>query len=215
MGSVGCYTQPSIGNSDALFSLDAGTGVAHWIYRTESIEQYHDSTPFYHDFGFLNGPLLVDASDGRGGTRRLVVGPSKDGTVYAVDPVTGALVWSESLVTNGSFAGFGLFNAAAAWANDTLYTSLYETIIQTGRTPTTTSTPRRPRRHTALVGADPGRAGPPSPTRMAHHRRHRGRRRVLRLRRASALTLPSPASSGATVADGVATNGSGNAFGLP
>jgi outer membrane protein assembly factor BamB len=129
MGAVGCYTQPSIGNSDALFPLDAATGAAHWIYRTESIEQYHDATPFYHDFGFLNGPLLVDASDGSGGTRRLVVGPSKDGTVYAVDPVTGALVWSESLVANGSFAGFGLFNAAAAWANDTLYTSLYETII--------------------------------------------------------------------------------------
>ena len=49
MGAVGCYTQPSIGNSDALFSLDAATGTAHWIYRTESIEQYHDATPFYHD----------------------------------------------------------------------------------------------------------------------------------------------------------------------
>src|SRR4029450_13123715 len=82
-----------------------------------------------HTRRFLTGPLLVDASNGSGGTRRLVVGPSKDGTVYAVDPVTGALVWSESLVTNGSFAGFGLFNAAAAWANDTLYASLYETIV--------------------------------------------------------------------------------------
>ncbi len=129
MGSVGCYTQPSIGNSDALFSLDAATGTAHWIHRTESIEQYHDATPFYHDFGFLNGPLLVDASDGAGGTRRLLLGPSKDGTVYAVDPATGALVWSRSLVPNGAFAGFGLFNAAAAWANDTLYTSLYQTIV--------------------------------------------------------------------------------------
>jgi outer membrane protein assembly factor BamB len=38
-------------------------------------------------------------------------------------------VWSYSLVPNGSFAGFGLFNAATAWANDTLYASLYETIV--------------------------------------------------------------------------------------
>jgi outer membrane protein assembly factor BamB len=127
MGSVGCYTSPSIGNSDSLFSLDAATGAAHWIYRTESIEQYHGG--FYHDFGFLNGPLLVDASDGAGGTRRLVVGPSKDGTIYAVDPTSGALVWSYSLVPMGRFAGFGLFNAATAWANDTLYASLYQTII--------------------------------------------------------------------------------------
>ena len=128
MGAVGCYTQPSIGNSDSLFSLDAATGAAHWIYRTESIEQYKERGA-YHDFGFLNGPLLVDASDGAGGTRRLVVGPSKDGTIYAVDPTTGTLVWSYSLVPNGSFAGFGLFNAAAAWANDTLYASLYQTIV--------------------------------------------------------------------------------------
>jgi polyvinyl alcohol dehydrogenase (cytochrome) len=128
MGSVGCYTSPSIGNSDSLFALDATTGTAHWIYRTESIEQYRERG-VYHDFGFLNGPLLVDASDGAGGTRRLVVGPSKDGTIYAVDPTSGALVWSYSLVPMGSFAGFGLFNAATAWANDTLYASLFQTIV--------------------------------------------------------------------------------------
>jgi hypothetical protein len=86
MGAVGCYTSPSIGNSDALFSLDAATGTAHWIYRTESIEQYHDDAPFYHDFGFLNGPLLINGANGSGGTRPLVLGASKDGTMYAVDP---------------------------------------------------------------------------------------------------------------------------------
>jgi outer membrane protein assembly factor BamB len=128
MGSVGCYTSPSIGNSDALFALDAATGAAHWIYRTEFIEQYKPRG-VYHDFGFLNGPLLVDAPDGAGGTRRLVVGPSKDGTIYAVDPSSGALVWTQSLVTNPAFAGFGLFNASAAWTNGTLYTSLYQTIV--------------------------------------------------------------------------------------
>ncbi len=127
MGSVGCYTSPSIGNSDSLFALDAATGTAHWIHRTQSIEQFRESG-VYHDFGFLNGPLLVDAPDGAGGTRRLVLGTSKDGTIYAVDPTSGALVWSYSLVPTGTFAGFGLFNAAPAWANDTLYASLYQTI---------------------------------------------------------------------------------------
>jgi outer membrane protein assembly factor BamB len=129
MGAVGCYTRPSIGNSDALFSLDAATGAAHWIYRTESIEQYHDATPFYHDFGFLNGPILVDAADGQGGTRTLVLGASKDGTMYAVDPATGSLVWSYSLVPEGGrFAGFGLFNSAVAWTGHTIFASLYQTI---------------------------------------------------------------------------------------
>jgi len=123
MGSVGCYTSPSLGNSDALFALDAATGAARWVYRTRSIEQFSDG-PFYNDFGFLNGPLLVDASDGAGGTRPLVLGPSKDGTVYALDPATGSLVWSRSLIPDPDFAGFGLFNAATAWANDTLYAAL-------------------------------------------------------------------------------------------
>jgi outer membrane protein assembly factor BamB len=122
MGSVGCFTSPSIGNSDSLFALDAATGEARWVYRTRSIEQFADRP--YNDFGFLNGPLLVDAPDGAGGTRRLVVGPSKDGTVYALDPATGTLVWSHSLIPNPVFAGFGLFNAAAAWADGTLYAAL-------------------------------------------------------------------------------------------
>jgi len=123
MASVGCFTSPSLGNSDSLFSLDAATGAAHWIYRTRFIEQFSDGPP-YNDFGFLNGPLLVDASDGAGSTRRLVIGAGKDGTVYAVDPVTGALVWNYSLIPNPDFGGFGLFNAAPAWANDTLYAAL-------------------------------------------------------------------------------------------
>ena len=129
MGSVGCYTSPSLGTSDSLFALDAATGRARWVHRTQSIEQFRPPPAFYHDFGFLNGPLLVDASDGQGGTRRLVLGPSKDGTIYALDPATGALVWSYTLVPNPVFAGYGLFNAATAWANDTLYAALYETII--------------------------------------------------------------------------------------
>ncbi len=131
MGSVGCYTAPSIGNSDSLFALDAATGTAHWIYRTQSIEQF-DTTPpvFYHDFGFLNGPLLVDAQNPSGGTRRLLIAPSKDGTIYTVDPATGTPAWMYSLVPlPGTFAGFGLFNGAAGWAGNTIYASLYQTIV--------------------------------------------------------------------------------------
>ena len=89
MGSVGCYT----------LAVDRQLGralLARRRHRRGALDLPHairssstsDAAPFYHDFGFLNGPLLVDASDGAGGTRRLVVGPSKDGTIYAVDPAT-------------------------------------------------------------------------------------------------------------------------------
>jgi polyvinyl alcohol dehydrogenase (cytochrome) len=123
MASVGCFTSPSLGNSDSMFSLDAATGAAHWVHRTEFIEQFSDGPP-YNDFGFLNGPLLVDAPDGAGGRRRLLLGPSKDGSVYAVDPATGASVWTRSLVPDPDFGGFGIFNGAPAWANDTLYATV-------------------------------------------------------------------------------------------
>jgi polyvinyl alcohol dehydrogenase (cytochrome) len=126
MVSVGCYTSPSIGNSDALFSLDAATGALNWVHRTESIEQYADGPP-YHDFGFLNGPILVDADDGLGGTQELVVAGSKDGTIYAVDRATGAVVWTNELVPAPEFAGFGLFNGAVAYADGRFYAALYET----------------------------------------------------------------------------------------
>ena len=43
--SVGCFTAPSVGNSDSIFSIDAATGDANWIHRTQSIEP------------FGNGPL--------------------------------------------------------------------------------------------------------------------------------------------------------------
>ena len=122
--SVGCYTYPSIGNSDALFSFDAATGVPNWIYRTQSIQQFSAGPP-YHDYGFLNGPLLIDASDSST-ARSIVVGGSKDGTLYAADAGSGMPVWSNILAPAPSFAGFGLFNGALGFADHSLFAALYD-----------------------------------------------------------------------------------------
>jgi outer membrane protein assembly factor BamB len=125
MASVGCYTYPSIGNSDAIFALDAATGAADWIHRTQTVQQFADGPP-YHDYGFLNGPLLVDGQDGIGGERPLVVAASKDGSIYALDPATGSSVWTRVVAPAPSFAGFGLFNAAVGYANHRFYAALYQ-----------------------------------------------------------------------------------------
>jgi len=114
MASVGCYTFPSIGNSDAIFALDAATGAVDWVHRTHGVEQFADGPP-YHDYGFLNGPTLIEGQDGLGGTRSLVVGASKDGSLYALDRATGAPVWTRVLVPAPDFAGFGLFNGAVGY----------------------------------------------------------------------------------------------------
>jgi outer membrane protein assembly factor BamB len=67
------------------------------------------------------------ADDGMSGTRELVVSGSKDGSLYARDPATGAAIWTRvvrpSPVTP-NFAGFGLFDGAVGFANDRFFAAL-------------------------------------------------------------------------------------------
>jgi len=152
MNTVGCYTFPSVGDSDSMFRLDAATGSTVWKRRVQPPEQFgicsNDGSiecgsdapcgagtcttkAFYHDFGFLNGPLLVDADDGLGGMRPLVASGSKDGTLYAFDPTDGSTVWTRAVVptpVSPAFAGFGLFNGAVGFADQKFFAALYEQI---------------------------------------------------------------------------------------
>ena len=120
--TVGCLSFPSVGNSDAIIALDAATGAETWVHRTQAIEQF-DAGP-YHDYGFLNGPLLTDVSDGGSGTVEVAIAGGKDGTLYAVETATGSLFWSNVMVAAPPFAGFGLFNGAIAFADDKVYAAL-------------------------------------------------------------------------------------------
>ncbi len=122
MNTVGCFTFPSVGDSDTIFKLDAATGSVTWKQRVQPPEQF--GATFYHDFGFLNGPLLVSSVTGA-----LVASGSKDGSLYALDPDDGSVVWSRAVLptpVTPAFAGFGLFNAAVAFADQRFYAALYE-----------------------------------------------------------------------------------------
>ena len=136
--TVGCFTFPSVGDEDSILKVDAATGAVVWKTRVDPPEQFGTCandrsiecgtsadcafvtgpctpTALHHDFGFLNGPLLVEADDGVGGTRELVVSGSKDGSLYARDPADGSEVWTRAAApkpVTPSFAGFGLFNGA-------------------------------------------------------------------------------------------------------
>jgi outer membrane protein assembly factor BamB len=121
---VGCYTFPSLGDEDSLLAFDAATGAVQWKYRTVPGEQFPDGPP-YHDYGFLNGPILLDGDDGVGGTRPLVVAGSKNGTLYALDRL-GNPVWTNPLVPLPEFAGFGLFNGAPGFAGHRIFATLYD-----------------------------------------------------------------------------------------
>ena len=174
MNTVGCYTFPSIGDSDSIFKLDAATGNTVWKTRVQPAEQFNacaldpsvdcrDATDcagvgggacnpkaFYHDFGFLNGPLVVEADDGMSGTRELVVSGSKDGSLYARDPLDGSPVWT-SIVrpapVTPAFAGFGLFNGAVGFAGDRFFAALYD------HTPPLVGPPKHLRAFSAVDGS--------------------------------------------------------------
>jgi outer membrane protein assembly factor BamB len=150
MNTVGCYTFPSIGDSDSAFKIATATGDVEWKTRVNQPEQFGycaaDSSidcgtdghcsgvggtctekAFYHDFGFVNGPLRIEVPDGGGGTKTLIVSGSKNGTLYAFDEATGDVAWSNEVRTqpvSPNFAGFGLFNGAIAYADGRIYAAL-------------------------------------------------------------------------------------------
>jgi outer membrane protein assembly factor BamB len=159
MNTVGCYTFPSIGESDSMFKIRASDGDVTWRTRVNDPEQFgfcredssidcgmHEhcagvggtcsyaespSVPKgnYHDFGFLNGPLLLDLpAEGPDPAQSFVVSASKNGTIYWFDPATGDVVHQRAVqptpITPG-FAGFGLFNGAITYADGRLHAALY------------------------------------------------------------------------------------------
>jgi outer membrane protein assembly factor BamB len=157
--TVGSYKFPTIGeNADAVMRLDAATGAPKWITKATPNEQFGYCTAdssvdcsteamcgdalgpcvekfFYHDFGFLNGPLLVTADDGAGGTRDLVVSGSKDGSLRAYDAETGVPVWRNEVLptpVSPGFAGYGLFNGAVGYAGGRFFAALNEVFYAPG-----------------------------------------------------------------------------------
>lgn len=150
VNTVGCFTFPSVGDSDSIMKLDAATGATEWIRRVDPPEQFgfcdvdpsidcgSDAScgggtctpkPFYHDFGFLNGPHLVEVDDGMGGLRTLVISGSKNGTLYALDEADGSIAWTHEVQpkpVSPGFAGFGLFNGGMAVADGRIHAALYQ-----------------------------------------------------------------------------------------
>jgi outer membrane protein assembly factor BamB len=151
MNTVGCFTFPSVGDSDTIFKLDAATGAVVWKRRVTPPEQFgfcaNDSSvdcgtdahctavggtctnpkPFYHDFGFLNGPLRIEAAAPGGGTQTLIVSGSKNGTLYALHDADGTIAWTNALMPvpiSPNFAGFGMFNGGLAYADGRIHAAV-------------------------------------------------------------------------------------------
>jgi hypothetical protein len=86
---------------------------------------------FYHDFGFVNGPIRVEIPAAGGGSETLIVSGSKNGTLYALNESDGMIAWENPVVpvpVSPGFAGFGLFNGALAHADGRIHAALNNVI---------------------------------------------------------------------------------------
>jgi polyvinyl alcohol dehydrogenase (cytochrome) len=112
------YSSPAEGHSDAIMALDLATGAVKWTYQATRNDATNlgcmgasrancpkEDGP---DIDFGAAVMLVKA-----GGRELVVGGQKGGTVHAVDPVTGKLVWKTRVGRGGMLGGvhFGMASA--------------------------------------------------------------------------------------------------------
>ena len=152
VNTIGCGTFPSTGDSESILKLRADTGEIVWSTRVISREQWGhcEADPAaeckrdvecpvgvcishkggggpaaYRDFGFINGPLLIDVPDGSGGERTLVVSGAKEGVAYALDAETGAIVWTNRIVAEPVHGVQGHFSGGLSTDGERIYAALW------------------------------------------------------------------------------------------
>jgi polyvinyl alcohol dehydrogenase (cytochrome) len=111
-----CVQSGATGLANSIIALDADSGALRW--------SFHPLPPAdLRDFDFIASPNVFTADAGRV-TRHLVGAGNKDGTYYAVDQDTGALVW-EAAATPGIPNLFGGFNASTGTAFGDVYAATF------------------------------------------------------------------------------------------
>jgi polyvinyl alcohol dehydrogenase (cytochrome) len=95
VGTGNCVTSPEgYGRfAEAVVALDLATGDVRWSFQPHQ--------PNRDDLDFAGAPNLFESTAPEGGSRALVGLGGKDGTYYALDRETGALVWTTPVVGPG------------------------------------------------------------------------------------------------------------------
>jgi polyvinyl alcohol dehydrogenase (cytochrome) len=92
-GTADCRGGADLPYHESVLALEVRTGKLVWIYRPHASDTC--------DFDFGASANLMDV-----GGMQLVGAGNKDGTYYALDRKTGALVWKTNVVFGGSSGGF-------------------------------------------------------------------------------------------------------------
>ncbi|MGH9005255.1 MAG: PQQ-binding-like beta-propeller repeat protein, partial [Acidimicrobiia bacterium] len=108
---------PADNHFDAIMALDLRTGQVKWVTRALPFDAWTtDCIPFLGDgsncpepagpdYDFGQAPALFRAKDARGKERELVGAGQKSGVYWALDPDTGAVVWSTQTGPGGVAGG--------------------------------------------------------------------------------------------------------------
>jgi polyvinyl alcohol dehydrogenase (cytochrome) len=97
--------------SDSIFALDVDTGAVRWMTQLTADDVFSIGGAAGPDFDFGTNPVLFDATiDGK--RRKLLAAGQKSGALWALDRVTGAVVWGQP-VSPGSSLNGGVFNNGA------------------------------------------------------------------------------------------------------
>ena len=104
--------QPATAFSDAIVAIDLDTGAVKWSFQATAGDAWHAGcqsdpqincpTPEGPDFDFGAGAILTDLP-GSGG--QVVIAGDKGGSVFSLDPATGALNWSTKIGVGGKLGG--------------------------------------------------------------------------------------------------------------
>ena len=107
------YTHPTTDTSDAIFAVDATTGEVQWIQQYTENDAYtaacnivalnhpNCAKPTGPDVDFGAPTMLVRTRSGRD----LLIAGQKSADAHAMDPDTGARVWTENLGRGGIIGG--------------------------------------------------------------------------------------------------------------
>ena len=111
-GTAQNFTKPLTANSDAVVSLDLTTGIEKWAFKGTSEDFYNsscgvDNAPFDHcpspsfDYDMITPILTKNPSTGAD----IIIAADKGGTVYSLNPDTGAQNWSRKIGEGGLLGG--------------------------------------------------------------------------------------------------------------
>jgi polyvinyl alcohol dehydrogenase (cytochrome) len=118
------YSSPTTNLSDAIIAMDLETGRIRWSYQATANDAWNGTCSLPDkkhcpeedgpDFDFGAAAILATAGDGK----QYVLAGQKSGAVYALDPDSGKLVWTNRVGRGGILAGvyFGM-----ATHDDTVY----------------------------------------------------------------------------------------------